>query len=42
MKSVGETQCRVKYESEIFGRQAGSYAFGGREEREGLIILEVC
>ena len=27
----GERQCRVKYETEIFGRQAGHYGFGGRE-----------
>ena len=41
---LGERQCRVKYETEIFGRQAGHYGFGGREgrEREGLTILEVC
>ena len=38
----GERQCRVKYETEIFGRQAGYYGFGGREGREGLTILEVC
>ena len=39
-----ERQCRVKYETEISGRQAGHYGFGGREEgreREGLTILEV-
>ena len=28
---IGERQCRVKYETEIFGRQAGQYGFGGRE-----------
>ena len=27
----GERQCRVKYETEIFGRQAGHYGFGGME-----------
>ena len=38
-----ERQCRVKYETEILGRQAGHYRFGGRQgEREGLTILEVC
>ena len=38
-----EKDCGVKYETKIFGRQAGSYEFGGRErEREGLTILEVC
>ena len=26
-----EGQCRVKYETEIFGRQDGHYGFGGRE-----------
>ena len=26
-----ERQCRVKYETESFGRQAGRYGFGGRE-----------
>ena len=37
----GERQCRVKYESEIFGRPAGYYGFGGREEeRERLTILQ--
>ena len=31
----GERQCRVKYETDIFGRQAGHYGFGGRKgERE--------
>ena len=38
-----ERQCRVKYETEIFGRRAGHYEFGGRDgERERLTILEVC
>ena len=37
----GERQCRVKYETEIFGRQAEHYEFVGRREREGLTILEV-
>ena len=31
-----ERQCRVKYETEIFGRQAGHYEFGGREEERGV------
>ena len=36
---LGERPCRVKYETEIFGRQAGHYGFGGREgEREVLTI----
>ena len=36
MKSVWtKRHCRVKYETEIFGKQAGHYGFGGREgERE--------
>ena len=29
-----ERHCRDKYETEIFGRQAGHYGFGGME-REG-------
>ena len=32
----GERQCRVKYETEIFGRQAGYYGFGGREGESGV------
>ena len=32
----GERQCRVKYETEIFGRQAGHYGFGGREGERGV------
>ena len=32
---------RIKYETEIFGRQAGHYGFGGRDG-ERLTILEVC
>ena len=31
----GERQCPVKYETEIFGRQAGHYGFGGREGERG-------
>ena len=31
-----ERQCRVKYETEIFGRQAGHYGFGGREGVRGV------
>ena len=31
----GERQCRVKYETEIFGRQAGHW-FGGREGERGV------
>ena len=31
-----ERQCRVKYETEIFGRQAGYYWFGGRERERGV------
>ena len=39
----GERHCRVKYETEIFGRKAEHYGFGGMEgEREGLTIYEVC
>ena len=40
MKSV--CQCQIKYETEIFGRQAGHYGFGGRKGERGLTILEVC
>ena len=37
MKSVfGEGQCRVKYETEIFDRQAEYYGFGGREGKRGV------
>ena len=32
----GESQCRVEYETEIFGRQAGHYGFGGREGERGV------
>ena len=38
----GERQCGFKYEPKIFGRQAGSYGFGGRAGERGLTILEVC
>ena len=38
----GERQCRIKYETEIFGRQGMYYGFDGREEREWLTILQVC
>ena len=31
----GERQCRVKYETEIFGRQAMHYGFGGRKGERG-------
>ena len=31
-----ERQCRVKYETEIFGRQAGLYEFGGRDGERGV------
>ena len=31
-----QRQCRVKYETEIFGRQAGQYGFGGRAEERGV------
>ena len=31
-----ERQCRVKYETEIFGRKAGHYGFGGREGERGV------
>ena len=41
MNLFGERHCRVKFEIEIFGRQAGHYGFGGREG-EGMTILEVC
>ena len=33
-----ERQCRVKYETEIFGRQAGHYGWKEGKER-GLTIL---
>ena len=37
MKSVWrKNQCRVNYETEIFGRQTGHYAFGGREGERGV------
>ena len=43
MKSVWKRQYQVKYETEIFGKKAGHYGFGGRKrEREGLTILEIC
>ena len=32
----GERQCRVKYETAIFGRQARYYGYGGREEERGV------
>ena len=32
----GERQCRVKYETEIFGRQARYYGFGGGEGERGV------
>ena len=32
----GERQCRVKYETEIFGREAGHYGFGGSEGERGV------
>ena len=32
----GERQCRVNYETEIFGRQAGHYGFGDREGERGV------
>ena len=37
-----ERHCRVKYGTEIFGRQGGYYGFGGRGGRKGLTTLEVC
>ena len=38
-----ERRYQVKYETEIFGRQARYYGYGGKEgEREGLTILQVC
>ena len=37
----GERQCRVKYETQIFGKQAGHYGFDGWE-RYGLTVSEVC
>ena len=36
MNLFGERQCRVKYETEIFGRTAGHYGFGGRERERGV------
>ena len=32
----GERQCGVKYETKIYGRQAVSYGFGGREGERGV------
>ena len=32
----GERQCQVKYETKIFGKQAGHYGFGGREGERGV------
>ena len=35
----GERQFRVKYETDIFSRQAGHYGYNGSEgEREGVTI----
>ena len=31
-----ERQCGVKYETKIFGRQAGYYEFGGRKGERGV------
>ena len=36
----GERRCRVKYETEIFGRQAGHY--GGREGERGVYYFRGC
>ena len=36
MKSVWRKQCRVKYKTKIFGRQAEHYWFGGRKELRGV------
>ena len=36
MNLFGQRQCRVKYETEIFGRQARHYGFGGREGERGV------
>ena len=36
MKSVWRRQCWVKYETEIFGRQAGHYGYCGREGERGV------
>ena len=37
MTGAGEgRQCRVKYETEIFIREAGHYGFGGREGERGV------
>ena len=33
-----ERQCRVRDETEIFGRQAGHYGFGERERENGLVF----
>ena len=38
IKYVWRKQCRVKYETEIFGRQAGHHGFGGREGERLKII----
>ena len=38
----GERQCRVKYETEIFGKEAGHYGWVVGREKEELTILEVC
>ena len=34
-----ERQFRVKYETEIFGRQAGQYGFGGRKGERGVVYF---
>ena len=36
MKLFGERQCQVRYETEIFGRHAEHYGFGGREGDRGV------
>ena len=35
-RSRGERQRRVNYETEMFGRHAGHYGFGGREGERGV------
>ena len=37
MKLFRERQCRVQYETEIFGRQARHYGFGGKEREKNWV-----
>ena len=42
MKSVGERECRVKYETEVCDRQAGLMGLVEGRQTEGLTFFEVC